>query len=92
MYNVVTKEMEAIIMANTVKYEIKSMYTNSTIYSIWHDDKENSVPVTEIDAENAQKYIDMIVAMGAKHYETSKAHFYEMQNDARHCTLYVFYK
>ena len=50
------------------------------------------MPVTEIDAEKAQKFIDMIVDMGAKHYETSKAHFYEAMNDARHCTLYVFYK
>ena len=79
-------------MANTVNYEIKSMYTNSTIYSIWHDDKEASVPMAEIDVEQARTYIDMIVAMGAKHYETSKAHFYEVQSDARHCTLYIFYK
>ena len=79
-------------MANTVKYEIKNMYTNSTIYGMWHEDKETSVPVTEIDAEKAQKFIDMLVDMGTKHYETSKAHFYESQNDARHCTLYVFYK
>ena len=50
------------------------------------------MPVTEIDAEKAQKFIDMLVDMGTKHYETSKAHFYETQNDARHCTLYVFYK
>ena len=79
-------------MANTVKYEVKNMYTNSTIYGMWREDKEVSVPVTEIDAEKAQKFIDMIVDMGAKHYETSKAHFYEVLNDARHCTLYVFYK
>ena len=79
-------------MANTVKYEIKNMYTNSTIYGMWHEDTENSVPVTEIDAEKAQKFIDMLVDMGTKHYETSKAHFYETQNDARHCTLYIFYK
>ena len=79
-------------MANTVKYEIKNMYTNSTIYGMWHEDKEASVHVTEIDAEKAQKFIDMLVDMGAKHYETSKAHFYEAMNDARHCTLYVFYK
>lgn len=79
-------------MANTVKYEIKNMYTNSTIYGMWHEDKEASVPVTEIDAEKAQKFIDMLVDMGAKHYETSEAHFYETLSDARHCTLYVFYK
>ena len=89
---VLTKEREVIIMANTVKYEVKRMYTDSTIYGMWHDDKEISVPVTEIDAEKAQKFIDMLVAMGAKHYETSKAHFYETQIDARHCTQYIYYK
>jgi hypothetical protein len=92
VYNVVTKEREVFIMANTIKYEIKRMYTDSTIYGTWHDDKEVSVPVTEIDAEKAQKFIDMLVAMGAKHYETSKAHFYETQSDARHCTQYIYYK
>ena len=79
-------------MANTVKYEIKNMYTNSTIYGMWHGDKETSVPVTEIDAEKAQKFINMLVDIGAKHYGTSKAHFYETLSDARHCTLHVFYK
>ena len=89
---VLTNEREVIIMTNTIKYEIKRMYTDSTIYGTWHNDKEVSVPVTEIDAEKAQKFIDMLVAMGAKHYETSKAHFYEIQSDARHCTQYIYYK
>lgn len=79
-------------MANTVKYEIKRMYTDSTIYGMWHEDKEISVPVTEISAEKAEKFIKMLVDMGATHYETSKSHFYETQSDARHCTQYIYYK
>lgn len=75
-----------------VMYEIKRLYCDSTIYGSWHEDKEVSVPVSEIEAEKAEKFQEMLVAMGAKHYETSKAHFYETQSDARHATQYIYYK
>ena len=80
-------------MANTIKYEIKRKYANSTIYSIWHEDKEASVPVSEIDAEKAKFFIEnVIVPMGTKRYETSKAVVYWTQDDARHITEYWYYK
>ncbi len=76
----------------TTTYEIKRLYTDSTIYGTWHEDKELCVPKAEIESARADKFIEMLVAMGAKHYETSKAHFYETQSDARHATQYIFYK
>jgi len=80
-------------MANTVKYEIKRMYTDSTIYGMWHEDKEASVPVTEIDAEKAKFFIEnVLVPMGMKRYETSKAVVYWANDDARHITEYWYYK
>ena len=80
-------------MANTVKYEIRRMYTESTIYGIWHKDKESSVPVSEISAEKAKFYVEnVLVPMGVKSYETSKAVVYWSNDDARHITEYWFYK
>lgn len=73
-------------------YEVKRLYTDSTIYEIWHEDKELCVPKSEIETDKAKQFIEMLVAMGATHYETSKAHFYEKQSDARHITQYIFYK
>lgn len=75
-----------------MKYEIKRLYTDSTIYGIWKEDKEISVPISEIDLDKAERFIAMLLEMGAKHYETSKAHFYESQTDSRHTTQYIFYK
>ena len=80
-------------MANTVKYEIKRMYTDSTIYGNWHLDKETSVPVREIDAEKAKFFIEnVLVPMGMKSYETSKAVVYWAHDNASHVTEYWYYK
>ena len=76
----------------TTTYEIKYLYTDSTIYGICHEDKELCVPKHEIDSSKAERFIEMLIAMGANHYETSKAHFYETQSDARHIKQYIFYK
>lgn len=76
----------------TVKYEIKRIYCDSTVYGMWKDDVEASVPAHEIDAAKAEQFIKMLLEMGATHYETTKAHFYETQSDARHATQYIYYK
>ena len=79
-------------MLGTVKYEIKELYRDSTVYGFWKDDKEISVPVREIKKDEADKFIALCISIGAKHYETSKAHFYEVMSDARHMSQYIFYK
>lgn len=79
-------------MSETVNFEIKELYINSTIYGFWKEDKEISVPVRKITKEEADKFMALNLLLGAKHYETSKAHFYELINDARHMTLYIYYK
>jgi hypothetical protein len=79
-------------MKATVLYEINALYCDSTIYGSYKKDEELSVPLREIDAEKAEKFIKMLLEMGAKHYETSKAHFYETTIDARHIREYVFFK
>ena len=79
-------------MSETVKFEIKELYRNSTVYGFWREDKEISVPVREIAREEANNFSALNLLLGAKHYETSKAHFYELINDARHMTLYIYYK
>ena len=80
-------------MKTTVKYEIKRMYTNSTVYDVWHDDKEVSVPVREIDADKAKFFIEnVLVPAGVKRYETSKAVVYWSHDDSRHITEYWYYK
>ena len=79
-------------MLGTVKYEIKELYRDSTVYGFWKDDKEISVPVREIKKDEADKFITLLISIGAKHYETSKAHFYEVTSDARHMIQYIFYK
>ena len=58
-------------MLGTVKYEIKELYRDSTVYGFWKDDKEISVPVREIKKDEADKFIDLLISIGAKHYETS---------------------
>ena len=79
-------------MLGTVKYEIKELYRDSTVYGFWKDDKEISVPVREIKKDEADKFIALLISIGAKYYETSKAHFYEVTSDARHMSQYIFYK
>ena len=79
-------------MLGTVKYEIKELYRDSTVYVFWKDDKEISVSIREIKKDEADKFIALLISIGAKHYETSKAHFYEVMSDARHMSQYIFYK
>lgn len=79
-------------MIGNVKYEIKELYRDSTIYGFWKDDKDISVPVREITKEEADKFIALFISIGAKYYETSKAYFYVIQSDARHMSQYIFYK
>lgn len=76
-----------------VRYEIKKLYANSTIYGTWHEDKELCVPAREIEDNRAEAFINnVLIPMGATHYETTKAHFYITQQDARHITQYIYYK
>lgn len=79
-------------MSKKIKYEIQRMYTNSTFNGYWHIDKEASTPISEIDEDKAQRFINTMLTDEVTHYETSKAHFYESQRDSSHMTVYIFYK
>lgn len=46
----------------------------------------------ELTEERAKRMQEYLTAIGATHYETSKAHIYETQTDARHAYEYIFYK
>ena len=73
-----------------IKYEHKEFYDNYGTGNYTEDKSKNfSFEVTQ---EKAKKYAEMWLEMGAKHYETSEAHFYEIQTDARHLTQYILYK
>ena len=74
----------------TQKYEHKAYYDNLGTGNYTEDKSQNfSVDVTE---EQAKKYVGLWNMLGCKHYETSKAHFYTIDNDARHYTEYILYK
>ena len=73
-----------------MKYEHRAMYDSfgTDNYTV---DKENSFS-KEITEEQAKQFVEFWTAIGCKHYETSKAHVYEKQHDARHITAFVLYK
>ena len=73
-------------------YEVKYLYSDSTIYGFYKEEKEMSVPKRGITPEKASAFAEMLREMGATHYETSRAHFYEMQTDSTHLKQYIFYK
>ena len=79
-------------MNNTVVYEMKYLYCDSTIYGSYKEDQEMSTSPREISREKAEKFIDLLSFQNAKHYETSKAHFYEVTIDSTHTKQYIFYK
>jgi hypothetical protein len=77
-------------MANTVKFEHRAYYDSYGTGNYTEDkSKRYSLDFTE---EKAKKHADIWVALGCKHYETSKAHFYEKETDARHYTQFIIYK
>jgi hypothetical protein len=73
-----------------VKFERREYYDNYGTGNYTEDkSKRYSLDFTE---ERATQCADMWVEVGCKHYETSKADFYEIQTDARHYTQYIIYK
>lgn len=79
-------------MKNTVVYEMNYLYCESMVYGSYKVDEDMSVHTREITKEQAEKYIDLLKFQGAKHYETSKANFYEVTLDSTHTKQYIFYK
>lgn len=73
-----------------MKYEHREWY-DSYGTGNYTEDKENrfSFDVTE---EKAMRFVELWLGIGCIHYETSKAHFYEIHSDARHYTQYILYK
>ena len=77
-------------MTKTVKYEYRYYYDSFGTGNYTEDEsKRVSRDITE---ETAQSYITFWNALGCTYYETSKAHFYEKQTDARHYIQYILYK
>ena len=73
-----------------MKYEHRKWYDDrGTGNYTENKDERFSVDVTE---EKAKQFVDMWLAIGCRHYETSKAHFYEKHSDSRHYTQYILYK
>lgn len=77
-------------MGNTIKYE-RRFYYDSYGTGNFTEDKSRTF-YSEISEEKAIKFVKMWLEMGASHYETSRAHFYEMRTDARHFTECIIYK
>ena len=73
-----------------MKYECRRYYDNLGSGNYTEDKKERFS--FEISEEQASKFSELWLAIGAKHYETSKANFYEKHTDARHYTQYIIYK
>ena len=73
-----------------MKYEHRAYYDSFGTGNYTEDKSERfTFDVTE---EKAKQFIELWLAIGCKHYETSKAHFYESHTDARHYTQYILYK
>ena len=73
-----------------IKYEHKAFYDSYGTGNYTEDKSENfSFDVTE---EKAKKFVEMWIAVGATHYETTKAHFYNVTTDSSHFTQFILYK
>ena len=57
-----------------------------------YDENKHETITKEITEAEKSKYINYLLFIGAKHYETSKAHFYELETNARQYKQYIFYK
>ena len=77
-------------MAKTILYQHRAYYDSFGTGNYTEDKSERfSVDITE---EKAAQFIAHWDAIGCKHYETSKAHFYTYQTDARHYKEFILYK
>lgn len=74
-----------------MKFEIVAYYKN-TLNGIAHIDKEVSTPVREITKGDAESFIALLEACGAKRRENEKSFWYTTISDARHSIEYIFYK
>lgn len=77
-------------MTKLLKYERREYYDNYGTGNYTED--KSAYHTMELSEETAKKFTDMWCWLGLTHYETSKAHFYEEQTDARHFTQYILYK
>lgn len=73
-----------------MKYEHRAYYDSHHTGNYTEDKTARfSDDITE---DVAKKYAELWNAIGCTHYETSEAHFYEKNTDARHYTQYILYK
>lgn len=77
-------------MESTVKYENRTYYDTYGTGN-YTEDKSKRYSF-DIPVEKAKKFSEMWIAMGYTHYETNKAHFYEVATDSTHCRQYILYK
>ena len=74
----------------TMKYECRKWYDSHGTGNYTEDKGERFS--MEITTDRAKAFADLWTAIGAKHYETSKAYFFEKDTDATHYTQYIIYK
>lgn len=77
-------------MKNTVKYEHRAYYDSFGTGNFTEDKSERFS--FDIPGEKAKKFAEIWLSTGCTHYETSKAHFYEIDTDATHYKQYILYK
>jgi len=46
---------------NTIKYEIRALYCDNSLYGFWKDDKEMSVPISKIEKYKAETFINILM-------------------------------
>jgi hypothetical protein len=73
-----------------MKYEVKYLYDN--LGTGYYTEDKDLTKTAKITIQRAEQYISFLKEIGCKCYETSKCYVYEKQTDARHITMYIFYK
>ena len=73
-----------------IKYECRTYYSNYGTGNYFED--EDARVTKAITDEKAKAFANFFKEIGCKHYETSKAHFYEKTIDASHYEQYIIYK
>lgn len=73
-----------------IKFEDNVYYTK--FGNTFKKDEEASGQPRMITEEEAERYQQLIIAMGFKRHENSKQVFYSKMTDSNHCSEYVFWK
>jgi len=77
-------------MTNTVKMECRA-YCDNYGTGNYTEDKSKRYTLN-LTKEKAEQYAELWSKAAFAHYETSKAYFYEVHDDARHYIQFILYK